>query len=81
MGFERTTLEAIPKPLITAYLILLKMQIYPYSQKPQPNGRRTCFPSISMGRTNQNAYEASNPTQIRATQPQMPQNNRNKSRQ
>ena len=72
MGIKRIASEAIPKPPTKPNPIFPEMQIHPPTQKPLPNGRHPCFPSISMGRTLQNAHETPYPSQIKPTKPQMP---------
>ena len=58
MGSERATFEVVSRTLAVVGTIISKMQIHPFTKKPQSNGRCLNIISISLGWTDNHAYKA-----------------------
>ena len=57
MGSKRATLEAVSRALIEVGIVIPEMQIHPSTKKSQSNGRHLSIISISLGWTDNHAYE------------------------
>ena len=66
MGSERATFEVVPRILAVVGIVILKMQIHSITKKPQSNGKSLSIISISLGWTDNLAYDTFSVTEVKS---------------
>ena len=65
MRYERATFEAASRALAIVGIVILEMQIYPLTEKPQSDGECLSIFSISLGWIENHAYKAFSVTKVK----------------